>query len=81
MNMSVTSKMPTNCGMQGMHGNSVKKVAQQDMSKVKAVDSKQNIHTNCGMKNMHESSATKSLQAANKSDATPNLGKNIDVTV
>jgi len=81
MSMSVTSKMSTNCGMQGMHGNNPKKVAEQDTSKIKAVDNIQNMPTNCGMKNMHQSSSSKTVQAANISDVTSNIGKNIDIKV
>lgn len=81
MNMSVTSKMPTNCGMQGMHGNNVKKAAQPDTSNIKAVDNKQKMHANCGMKNMHESNPSKQVQEINKSNLTPNIGKNLDVRV
>jgi hypothetical protein len=65
--------------MPGMHGNNVKKAAEQDTSKIKAVDNKQSTTTDCGMKNMHESSSAKSVQVTNKIDATPNLGKNLDV--
>ena len=81
MNMSVTTKMPTNCGMQGMHGNNVKKVAEPNTSNLKAMDNKQKMPTNCGMENMHQSNASKQGQEVNKIDVTPNIGKNLDVRV
>ncbi len=79
MNMSVTSKMPTNCGMSGMHGNSVKKPAEQDTAKINSEVNKQSMSTNCGMKNMNHSSSANSVQATNTSDVNPNLGTAIDV--
>lgn len=81
MNMSVTNKMPINCGMEGMHGNGVKKSTEQDLSKVNTVASNQSMPENCGMKGMHQNNSTKTSQVTAKSDLNPNLGRKFDAKV
>lgn len=74
MNMSVEKNMPTNCGMKSMHGNGIKKVAEQNMSKINEVANKESMSKN------NSTNSSKTVNTEDEATAT-NLGEKFDARV